>query len=386
MPWYTNPMYMTWRLVEFPVESYPDQASFVTQAIFDARVDGDIPNTVVQYLHQKDGIMMGRQLDPDLDINFERAREEGIPVKRSLTPGGAMGNPGLVFTAAYIDAESVGSRDAQEVLDTYMSRMADSYSEEFGIDITYEPRNDFNYGEKKIGLGGCYMDGGYVQFRTGLQTTPLDHGLMNEILTPPDEKYSDKDRKTTVENRATCLQEAIDDTVSPTDIRDASIRAIESAFDIALQRDGLTTAEFENVVDYRERYDTDEWLWGNSIYNTFGTDLTPEQVVLVNVKKIPEGPTVRARLLLDRETNEIDDVSLTGYFHGLSPIDVVDHLETKLAGATFSEDALRDRLDDFFSADRYVSKLSMEDLIGILLAAEPVDDPFPENPENPYAR
>lgn len=376
---------MSWRLVEFPVESYPDQASFVTQAIFDARVDDAIPNTIVQYLHQGDGIMMGRQLDPDLDVNFELARKEGIPVKRSLTPGGAMGNPGLVFTAAYIDAESVGLRDAQEVLNTYMDRMADSYSEEFGIDITYEPRNDFNHGEKKVGLGGCYMQDGYVQFRTGLQTTPLNHQLMSNILTPPDEKYSDKDRETTVENRATCLQDITDEDISPTDVRDASIRAIESAFGVTLERDGLTSAEFQNILEYRERHDTEEWLWGNSIYNTFGSDLAPQQVVLANVRKIPEGPTVRARLLVNRETNDIDNVSITGYFHGLSPVDVLDRLEMKLTGASFSEDALRAKINEFFCDDRYVSKLSAADLLEILLAADPADDPFPESPENPYA-
>lgn len=376
---------MSWRLVEFPVESYPDQAAFVTQAIFDARLNEEIPNTVVQYLHQKDGIMMGRQLDPDLDVNFERAREKGIPVKRSLTPGIALGNPGLVFTAVYVDAETAGSRTAQEILDTYMSRMAESYSNSFGIDITYEPRNDFNYGDKKIGLGGCYMEDGYAQFRTAIQTTPLEHELMSEILTPPEEKYSDKDRETTVKTRSTCLQKALDEDVSPMDVRDASIRAVESAFDIDLTREGLTMPEFRNVVEYREQYDTDVWLWGNSIYRTFGTDFTSEQEVLSNITKIPSGPTIRARLLLNTNTNELDGVSITGYFHGLSPIDVIDRLEAELSGASFTEADLRDHLDGFFSEDRYISKLSTDDLLDILLNAEPVEEPLPESPENPYA-
>jgi len=376
---------MSWRLVEFPVESYPDQASFITQTIFEARIAGDISNTVVQYLHQKEGIMMGRQLDPDLDINFERAKSEGIPVKRSLTPGGAMGNEGLVFTAAYLDADAVGGRDAQGVLDTYMAHMADSYSETLGLDITYSPRNDFNFGDKKIGLGGCYMDKGFVQFRTGLQTTPLDHKLMSEILTPPSEKYSDKDRDTNVETRATSLQEAMDEEISPIAVRDASIEAIESAFDVNLEREGLTAPEFRNVVDYRQRYDTDEWLWGNSIYRTFGSDIAEQNEVRSNVRKIPEGPTVRARLLVNTETSEIEDVSITGYFHGLSPVDVIDRLEDQITGATFEKTALRERLERFFTEDRYVSKLSVDDLLEILIETDPIADPFPDSQLNPFS-
>ena len=75
-----------WRLLELDVDTYAEATMSLSPAIARACEEGKVPETLAMYTHRTPSIVMGRQNDPAVDINYSYCLQEGITVKRVPTP------------------------------------------------------------------------------------------------------------------------------------------------------------------------------------------------------------------------------------------------------------------------------------------------------------
>lgn len=94
-----------WRILDLYADSYADATMAISPAIAQAKSAGAVPNTAALYTHRKPSAVMGRQNDPDVDINYRFCQQNNIIVKRVPTPGTIFGHTGYLLTALYLDKE-----------------------------------------------------------------------------------------------------------------------------------------------------------------------------------------------------------------------------------------------------------------------------------------
>jgi len=333
-----------WRLLELDVNSYAEATVSLSPAIGQACGEGKAPPTLAMYTHRRPSIVMGRQNDPEVDINYPYCSAHDIIVKRIPTPGTIFGHPGYIMNVLYVPKERVPD-SIPDIFAMLNTQLAKAFTEHWGVRARHRPINDLEVemggAWKKVGPFGMGFFGPYVCCRLGLTITPIPYAVVEKAMPGPPEKFADKQAKS-VSQRVGSMEEAL---ARPVDIREAQgvvLKAISDLFGVDFYRGDLLALEQDYQRELTTRYDTDAWFWANSVSRRF-----PDRPVGASlheyIKKIPQGPLVRVRVL--KKGGHILDCSLTGWYHGMRPLDAVEIVESRLKMTPSSEEAVLSRIE-----------------------------------------
>ena len=317
------------RLLELDVDSYAEATMSLSPAIAKACEEGKAPETLAMFTHRKPSIVMGRQNDPEVDLNYGYCLEEGIIVKRVPTPGTIFGHPGYVMNALYIKRE----RAPEAIPDVFAmmnNQLASAFSSRWGLMARHRPINDLEVQTdgiwKKIGPFSISFFGPFICCRMGLTITPIPYETVEAAVPGPPEKFSDKKAKS-VSARVGSLEEALGHPVEVEEVKEVIRKSISELFQVEIYSGTLSEEEKQYEQELRDLYDNETWFWGNSMQKRF--PFIPEGgSIYEHTEKISQGPLIRVRIL--KKDDKILDCSLTGWYHGVRPLDALERIESVL--------------------------------------------------------
>ncbi|MBW1923867.1 MAG: lipoate--protein ligase family protein [Deltaproteobacteria bacterium] len=329
------------RLLLLEVDSYATATMSLSPAMARAREEGKVPETLAMFSHRRPSIVMGRQNDPEVDVRSPYCLQEGITVKRVPTPGTIFGHPGYIMNVLYMDRDRV-PESIPDIFALINRRVARAFFEAWGLRARHRPINDLEVetGEewKKVGPFSISFFGSCVCCRMGLTITPIPYDLVERTMPGPPEKFADKKAKS-VSQRVGYLEEALGRPVEIGEVQEVVRDALGDLFGFRFERGDLTDLEKRYEQELLDRYDNDEWFWANSIGRRF-PEIPAGAALHEFVKKMPQGPLVRARVLA--KGAHILDCSLTGWYHGMRPLDALERIEAALQGkSAHPEDILQ---------------------------------------------
>jgi lipoate-protein ligase A len=321
------------------------------------------------FTHRRPSIVMGRQNDPSVDINYDYCRAEGITVKRVPTPGTVFGHPGYIMNALYIQRDRVPDA-IPDVFALLNTKIASAFSDKLGLNARHRPLNDLEVeiegAWKKIGPFGISFFGPCICCRMGLTIQPMPYATVEKASPGPPEKFADKKAKS-VSARVGSLNQAVGKEVPVQEVRALVRDALGELFGVEFDRGQLNEVEERYDTELKEQYDNDAWFWANSVSRRFPQ--IPDWADLrEHIEKIPNGPLIRARVLRTGDT--ILDVSLTGWYHGVRPLDALEQVEAALHNLVPAEQTIIDRVATAFQdRDLEIGHCSPPDLGKIIWSA-----------------
>jgi lipoate-protein ligase A len=328
-----------WRYLDLYVNSYADATMCINPAIARARGEGLVPDTIVVYSHRKNSIVMGRQNDPDVDLDLAFCEKHNIIVKRVPTPGTIFGHPGYIIAGFYLNKKLLPS-DLGEIFSIMIRGLCGVFEEKWGVHARYRPLNDLEVMVhdtwKKVGPTSLSFFGESVCFRMGITIKPAPMDLLEGSMPPPPGKLSDKQAQT-LSQRVGSLEDALGREVSITEVKDVYALLAKQLFGAAISYGIISDQEMRYDQELITRYDNDAWFYANTISSRF-PEVPPGSILREHTEKIPNGPLIRARVLLDEA--QILDCSLTGWYHGISPLDAMELIEASLKGKPAKEDQI----------------------------------------------
>ena len=116
-----------------------------------------------------------------------------------------------------------------------------------------------------------------------------------------------------------------------------------------------------------EHYDKNIWFWANSVTRRF-PEIPAGASIREHVHKIPHGPLIRARVL--KNETAFLDCSLTGWYHGVKPIDALERIEAYLKNLSLEEKDILACIEKAYVEEKIeIDQCSPEDLHRVILQA-----------------
>jgi hypothetical protein len=225
------------------------------------------------------------------------------------------------------------------------TRVAEAFTRKLGLKARHRPINDLEVEIegvwKKIGPFGISFFGPFICCRMGLTISSMPFDVVEQAVPGPPEKFADKAAKS-VTARVGCLNEALGREASVDEVQALLRDAFTDLFGVELRAGCLTDTERGYDDALRTLYDSDEWFWANSVKRRF-PEIPSGASLSEHTEKIPNGPLVRARVL--QRGDEILDVSLTGWYHGVRPLDALEKVESALKHVPRNEPDITQRIE-----------------------------------------
>jgi lipoate-protein ligase A len=190
--------------------------------------------------------------------------------------------------------------------------------------------------------------------------------LMSRALKVPPEKFADKEAKT-VEARVTNFEELLGRAPSFEEIKQTYVFALERALKIQFQRGGFFPEEERLIEKQTAQIFSEEWLTAMTERKKFGNDLSAGWPRGEHTLKVPQGPLIRAIVLLDGRI--IRNISLTGSIHCI-PVQLVEEMEAAIRGIEGREEVVSKVIQELFSRPGVqVAGCSSENFVQAILTA-----------------
>ena len=261
------------------------------------------PATLRLYNYQNYAVLSGRFQDINAEIDIEACEKNGFQYGRRLTGGGAIlmgtGQLGICFACASNTFEWENVRELYHLFSTPIIEALGK----LGIKSSFRSKNDLEVNGRKIaGLGVHVSSAGNIQFHTSL-LVDLDIDKMMEVLKIPIQKYSDKRKISSVEQRITTISRELKRDVKMHEVIELVKDCFAKTFNVDFVDQGFSAVEKQRIsILEKERYASDDWTFQRSPQS----DMTG-----MSLKKTPAG-LLRTYIGLKGET--IKSVLITGDF------------------------------------------------------------------------
>ena len=305
------------------------------QAMIDARLAGDIPDTL-KFIQFKPSALIGRHQDLSQELKLNECKARGVETVRRVSGGGAIYlDEGQLGWGLVCDRSILGTVSLPEITEKVCNAVASGLSE-LGIDAQFRPRNDIEVDGRKISGTGGFFDGNTLIFQ-GTVLIDLSPETMMAVLNVPAHKLEKHDLKTAAQ-RVTSLKALMGRTPSHQEVQDAMLKGFRDVLDIEFFDDVSSDVEEKLARQYYdEEIGTDEFVADIN-------DPARNADVLVGAN---EAGNLKAHVRLDGpKSDRLREVVFTGDIFITPPRTVMD-LEAYLRGSKISE--LAEKTDSFFS-------------------------------------
>ncbi len=261
------------------------------------------PASLRLYNYRNYAVLAGRFQAIDAEIDLAACKKLGFEYGRRLTGGGAIlmgsGQLGICFATA---SATFKWEHIRELYHLFSAPVIEALKL-LGIEAKFRSKNDLEVNGKKIaGLGVHVSASGAIQFHTSL-LVDLDIAQMLKVLKIPVQKYADKKKIASVEQRITTISRELGRPVTLAEVMPVVKHCFAEAFATNFVDDGFTTTEIAAIRALEDkRYLLEEWIFQRSPQ----ADMTG-----MSLKKTPAG-LLRTYIGLKGET--IKSVLITGDF------------------------------------------------------------------------
>ncbi len=328
--------------------SYADYSNSISPAIERALEDGDAPSTWVLNTFTSDSITSGILDDAEKAIDLVFCREHGIVVRRRQNTGGAIFGPkGGAFICLYLNPKAMDLplTNIAKAFPIYLEGMAEAINEKWGLAAVYRPLNDVQVDGRKLVASSARLEKGILTIRSLINVVKTERRTLDLAIRTIEEKVQDKEIKN-LGRRFTCLEDELGRQPDKAELEEVASLSVEKIFkgEVGLREGFLTPTEENYFKEYQEKFNSEEYLYGNSERIRF-RNAPPDAVKSEGRHKAVAG-LVRVTLL--KRNGRIHDLIVTGDFHP-SPYSVLKEIEDALRGKECDLDVARRTLEEIYA-------------------------------------
>ncbi len=244
---------MKWRIINEGNYSEPVHQA-LEQVLTEKMENGEMQPTLRFWYRSSDSVPMGRFQAYSDEVQEEYIQDQDIDVVRRITGGGAMFvEPGNVITySVYLPKDQV----PDDIEESYreLDRFAVEALNQLGVEASYQPLNDIEHEDGKLGGAAQLRKQDAVLHHTTM-SYDLDTERMLKALRIGKEKVSDKAVKS-AEKRVSRIKDHAD--VDREEVIDKIIEVFSEGRDV--EEGSLTDEELEEARELaEEKFSTDEW-------------------------------------------------------------------------------------------------------------------------------
>ena len=353
-----------WRFLEVNWLTYAETAIY-RPVLMRARSEGRVPDTVSFCTFPRPSMITTFFNDPEKDISLRFCKEKGITVFRTIASGGPIfGDTGYIFTFLHLARDNPKvPLNAEKMFEKTLIGIASGISAYFDVECRFRPLNDVEIKcddgiWRKIGPSSCFYEEKAIQMGSGIQVKMPDVELIASAITPPAQKFEDK-QASSIQERITYLEKVVGRTIDLSEVKKLYIRQIEKTFDVELVPGELTEKERDYYREMEKEYTSDEFFMERS-EKRFGK--IPSDVVRRMLPfKVPEGPLVRIITLV--KENKIWDLLISGAIHAspLRPTSPIHEIEKALKGQAIDEKLFESKIAEILNRPNFnFAKVSAE--------------------------
>ncbi|MDH5474740.1 MAG: lipoate--protein ligase family protein [Cyclobacteriaceae bacterium] len=320
----------------------------------------DFPAILRLYNYKDHSVLVGRFQDINAEIDIEECESLGFGFGRRLTGGGAIlmgaNQLGICFTT---NQEELPWEHISELYKKLSAPILDALKE-LGIEAAFRSKNDLEVEGKKIaGLGVYISPSGAIQFHASL-LLDFDIDVMLKVLKIPIQKFSDKRKIASIEQRITSINRTLGTAVEMTDLKSLVLKKYAEAFGKTFEEQDISTNE-QKMINHiaRETYENEEWIFQRSPQ----ADMTG-----VSLKKTPAG---LLRTYIGLKGENIKSVLITGDF--LDQEEMLSEIESRLKWSPLDKDHITKVVDkvvlEYSSNKSYSHVIENDDIVNAIWVA-----------------
>ena len=255
----------TWRLL--PIETnnaFMNMA--IDEAILNARIAGQVPNTLRFYRWQPSAVSVGKNQTPENEIYLDARKQLGVDVVRRISGGGTVYHDfeGEVTYSVTAETADFGTGDITAVYFKIYEAITDALrllgvpADFSSGDIKNCPNLTVN-GKKISGSSQIITRGVVLQHGTLLRSVDLPK--MFQLLKLKDTNCAQA--AGIAKRKITSIQTELGHKISPDTVANALAQGFRAILKIQLEEGKLTPTELELANKlYKEKYTTKEWNLG----------------------------------------------------------------------------------------------------------------------------
>jgi lipoate---protein ligase len=254
----------TWRLIPLSTnDAFRNMA--IDEAILNARVAGQVPNTLRFFRWRPSAVSIGKNQNPEDEVYLDVAKQLGVDVIRRISGGGTVYHDfeGEITYTVIAKTSDVGSNDITSVYTRIYEAIADALrllgvSADFSSgDVKNCPNLTVN-GKKISGSSQTITRGVILQHGTLLRSVDLQK--MFQLLKLRNVSFTQA--VDIAKRKITSIQDELGHHVLPETIVNALEQGFKAILKIQLEEDELTPNEIEIANKlYKEKYLTKEWAF-----------------------------------------------------------------------------------------------------------------------------
>ena len=252
----------TWRYLPLQTCS-PQMNMAIDETILNARVAGQVPNTLRFYRWQPSAVSVGRNQNPADDVYLDACKRLGVDVVRRISGGGTVYHDfeGEVTYSVIAKASDLGTADVTSVYVKVYGAITDA------LRLLGVPA-DFSGGDAKncpnLTVNGKKISGSSQIITRGII---LQHGTVLRSVDLPKMFQLLKLKNTSctqavdiAKRKITSIQDELQHKISPDTMANALAQGFKAILKIQLQEDELSPMEFVQAQDLSlGKYSSEKW-------------------------------------------------------------------------------------------------------------------------------
>ena len=252
----------TWRLLALETNNaFMNMA--VDEAILNARIAGEVPNTLRFYRWQPSAVSVGRNQNPENEVYLDACKQLGVDVVRRISGGGTVYHDfeGEVTYSVVAKTSDLGSNDITVVYVKIYGAITDAFRL-LGVTADFSGGDSKNcpnltVNDRKISGSSQTLTRGVV-LQHGTVLRSVDLPKMFQLLKLKD--VSCTQAADIAKRKITSIQTELGHKISPDTVANALAQGFRAILKIQLEEGKLTPTELELANKlYKEKYMTKEW-------------------------------------------------------------------------------------------------------------------------------
>jgi len=328
-----------WRLLDTGFRSAKENMA-LDQVLLESRAQDQGPDTLRFLQFSRPSALVGyhQRLDQELRLDF--CHRQGIEVNRRITGGGA-----IIFEPSHIGWEIIASRrdpllggHPEHVARKLAEIFCKALREEFGLPVSFRPRNDIEVKGRKISGTGGTAEGEAFLFQ-GTLLVDLDIWQMLRALRVPMEKLKAHEVDSLME-RVTTMRRELGYMPDAARIKEAVTRGFSRALGVEFQAFGLTPWEQARFDALLPEFSSASWVDRPSPVS--------QRRSLIKALHKGDGGLIRLLLDLDPARKRIRSAVISGDFFSFPARSIYD-LESRFKDVPARMEEVERLLEGFFS-------------------------------------